>query len=149
MRVEIMPLIQSRRLWLNAQFACQYFSMCVSGHPEAARPDVQPSGLRGEALSLTLQTLNNAHRSLRLMSPLLREHGVRALPAVSIRASVSWEQSFLCLRWHRTRELDTKCKSALSSWRWLQSDFVTRCKEESDSFSASRCRMQEGQRQRG
>lgn len=51
--------------------------MCVSGHPEAARPDVQPSGLRGEALSLTLQTLNNAHRSLRLMSPLHREHSAR------------------------------------------------------------------------
>lgn len=67
---------------------------CVSGHPEAARPDVQPSGLRGEALSLTLQTLNNAHRSLRLMSPLHREHRVRALPVDSIRASYLGSRAF-------------------------------------------------------
>lgn len=123
--------------------------MCVSGHPEAARPDVQPSGLRGEALSLTLQTLNNAHRSLWLMSPLHREHSARTLPVVSIRASVSGEQSFLCPCWHQTRELDTKCKSALSSRRWLQSVCVTRWKVESDSFCGSGRRMREGHRQTG
>lgn len=70
------------------------------------------------APSLTLQTWNNAHRSLHLMSSLYREHIERAstLPTVSIRASISGEQSFLCLCWHWTKELDTKCKSALSTW---------------------------------
>lgn len=142
MRVEIMLLIPSAA-------AVQDFGRALaspantgaSGHPEAARPDVQLSGMRRAALSLTLQTLNNVHRSLRLMSPPYRAHGGRALPAVSIRSSVSGEQSFLCLRWHRTRELDTKCKSALSSLRWLQCVCVTRwwC----DSFRASGCRMWE------
>lgn len=135
-------------LWSSARFACQNFSTGTSGHPEAARPDVQLSGMRRAALLLTLQTSNNVHRSLRLMSSPHRAHGVRALPAVSIRSSVSGEQSFLCLRWHRTRELDTKCKSALSSLRWLQCVCVTRwwC----DSFRGSGCRMWErGERQGG
>lgn len=112
-------------LWSSAWFACQNFSTGASGHPEAARPDVQPSGMRQAAPSLTLQTLNNVHRSLQLMSPPHRAHGVRALPAVSIRSSVSGEQSFLCLGWHRTKDLDTKCKSALSSLRSLQCACVT------------------------
>ncbi len=70
------------------------------------------------APSLTLQTWNNAHRSLQLMSSLYREHTERAstLPTVSIRASISGEQSFLCSCWRRTKELDTKCKSASSTW---------------------------------
>lgn len=70
------------------------------------------------APSLTLQTCNKAHRSLQLMSSLYREHAASAssLPTVSIKASISGEQSFLCLRWHQTKELDTKCKSALSTW---------------------------------
>ena len=70
------------------------------------------------APSLTLQTCNKAHRSLQLMSSRYREHAARAssLPTVSIKASISGEQSFLCSCWHRTKELDTKCKSASSTW---------------------------------
>lgn len=52
------------------------------------------------------------------MSSLYSAHARRASPllTVSIKASVSGEQSFLCPRWHRTKELDTKCKAALSTW---------------------------------
>lgn len=87
------------------------------------------------APSLTLQTLNNAHRSLQLMSSLYREPTVRALPTVSIMSSIAGERSVLGLRWRRTKELDAKCKSA--SGTWGGSSFCLCHKAEIDSFPGS------------
>lgn len=87
------------------------------------------------APSLTLQTLNNAHRSLQLMSSLYKEPTLRALPTVSIRSSIAGEWSVLGLRWRRTKELDAKCKSA--SGTWGGSSFCLCHKAETDSFPGS------------
>lgn len=86
------------------------------------------------APSLTLQTLNNAHRFLQLMSSLYRAHTVRALLTVSIRASISGEQIFLWVCWHQTKDLIQNA----NQHRVPELVPVCSChKLESDSFSGS------------
>lgn len=103
-------------------FACARACLCVYVQVTLKLPDQMCKSLDCAewwvAPSLTLQTWNNAHRSLQLMSSLYSEHIERAssLPTVSIKASISGEQSFLCSCWRRTKKLDTKCKSASSTW---------------------------------